>query len=249
MSKHDLSSENLMTTLPQVLKNDANLNALASSIAELLSRRCSEIAQLIIYSRIDELPEELLDILAYDFKVDWWDYDLTIEQKRQTLKNSWHVHRHLGTKYAVETAISVIYPTTIVQEWFEYGGDPYTFQLLIDVSNMIINPDFHFRVLTLADFYKNLRSHLSRIIYTLKANADAIIRIGGQFASIVSICIPELADDFSFEESVRFGGQMSSVTSLPIPDIPDDLIFKTPMRVGGRMANITTITLPNPQDA
>ena len=249
MNKHGLTPENLMTSLPQVLKNDSNLNALATSIAGILSKRRAEIAELLIYSRIDELPEELLDILAYDFKVDWWDYDFTLEQKRQTLKDSWHVHRHLGTKYSVETAISAVFPNSEAQEWFEYGGDPYTFQLLIDVSNMIINPEFHFRVLALTDYYKNLRSHLTRIIYTLRANEDAVIRLGGQFASIVSICIPEIADDFFFEESVRVGGHMTSITSLPIPGIPDELIFEAPMRVGGRMANITTITLPNPQDA
>jgi len=248
MNKHYLSAENLMAALPQVLKNDANLNALASSVANILAGRRKEIDQLFIYSRIDELSEDLLDILAHDFKVDWWDYGFTIDQKRRTLKDSWHVHRHLGTKYAVETAISVIYPDSVVQEWFEYGGKPYSFQLLINVSNMLIEPDFHFRVLALVDYYKNLRSYLGRIQYTVEANENAVVRLGGQFASIVSIYIPEIEDEFTFEESVRVGGYMASVTSFPIPGIPDKLSFENIVRVGGHAANITTITLPSSQD-
>jgi len=66
--------------------------------------------------------------------VDWWDYNYTLEEKRKTLKDSWNVHRTLGTKGAVEKAISAIYPGTEVREWFEYAGQPYHFKLLIDAT-------------------------------------------------------------------------------------------------------------------
>ena len=78
--------------------------------------------------------DQLLDILANDFKVDWWDANYTLEEKRRTLKDSWNVHRRLGTKAAVVLAISAIYPDTQVSEWWEYGGKPYHFKLLIDAT-------------------------------------------------------------------------------------------------------------------
>lgn len=248
MNKHFLSAESLMDAFPQVLKNDANLNALATSIADVLAKRREEIAQLDIYSRIDELPDELLDILAYDFKVDWWDYDYTVEQKRKTLKGSWHVHRHLGTKYAVETAISAIYPRTSVQEWFEYGGAPYTFRLLINVSNLLIELDAHTHVLELAEYYKNLRSQLSDIEYTVEANESAIVRVGGLITSIVCIHIPELADDFTFESAARLGGRLSTVASVSIPSMDESAASPVVRTVRTTTANITTISMPDPQD-
>jgi phage tail P2-like protein len=119
----------------------------------------------MIYARIGALPEELLDILAYDFKVDWWDANYTLEEKRQTLKDSWNVHRRLGTKAAVERAISAIYKDTKVSEWFEYGGAPYTFKLQIDVTYEHVNPVKHQRVLERVDYYKNLRSKLDGVEY------------------------------------------------------------------------------------
>lgn len=164
---HGLTAENLLAVFPSALRNDKSMRALASSIANILATRPSEIDTLRIYANIDALPEEMLDILAYDFKVDWWDYDYSLEEKRQTLKDSWKVHRMLGTKAAVETAISAIYPDTTVEEWFEYGGNPYTFRLVIDTTDMSIDPERHRRVLDLVNYYKNLRSHFDRVKYTL----------------------------------------------------------------------------------
>ena len=146
---HGITKENLLASLPAVLANDDNMAALASAVAEVLAARVGEIERVSIYSQIDRLPNELLDILANDFKVDWWDANYTLEEKRRTLKDSWNVHRRLGTKAAVVLAISAIYPDTQVSEWWEYGGKPYHFKLLIDA----------------VAFYKNLRSVLDEVEY------------------------------------------------------------------------------------
>ena len=124
MNKHGLTPENLLVSLPQALQGDDSIVALAQAISSVLSGRIEEINHLRIYPAIDQLDEPLLDILAHDFKVDWWDADYALEEKRRTLKDSWRVHKLMGTKAAVETAISAIYPNTKVLEWFEYGGSP-----------------------------------------------------------------------------------------------------------------------------
>ena len=122
---HGLTVENILRTLPDVLKNDESMAALAAAIAQVLSVRPSEIRNLMIYPRIEELPEDLLDILAYDFKVDWWDGDYTLPEKRKTLKGSWQVHRMLGTKAAVETAISLHHPAIASGIAFNFSASPY----------------------------------------------------------------------------------------------------------------------------
>ncbi len=174
---HGMTAENLLRTLPDVLKSDESMAALAVSVAQVLSERLSEIQRLTIYSRIDELPEELLDILAYDFKVDWWDGDYTLKEKRKTLKDSWRVHRMLGTKAAVETAISAIYQNTQVSEWFEYNGEPYHFKLLIDATYENVDPAKHQRVLDRVEYYKNLRSVLDEVEY-YDSGGSAIVYFG-----------------------------------------------------------------------
>lgn len=178
---HGITVKNLMAALPTALAGDKSMVALAEAIAEALAERPEEIRKLLIYSCIDELPEELLDILAYDFKVDWWDADYSLEQKRRTLKESWYVHRILGTKAAVERAISAIYPDTKVQEWFEYGGKPYHFKLSINTTNADSNAGKRARVLSRLNYYKNLRSHLDGIDYYAQAEGDTQAHIGVAF--------------------------------------------------------------------
>lgn len=168
--QHGITAENLLASLPPVLLNDKKTAALAAALAEVLSTRVDEISALSIYSRIDELPEELLDILAYDFKVDWWSSDYSVEEKRKTLKSSWLVHRRLGTRYAFEEALQGIYTDAQVVEWYEYGGDPYHFRLHIGMGDEPFNAEKHKRVLARARFYKNLRSHLDAIAYTIETD-------------------------------------------------------------------------------
>ena len=92
---HGLTAENLLQSLPIALQQDDTVRALAASAVKVLEDRPEEVDGLLIYPHIDALDGELLDILAYDFKVDWWDGDYSISEKRRTLKDSWR---------AVETA-------------------------------------------------------------------------------------------------------------------------------------------------
>ena len=169
MNKHGLTKENLVATLPPALRTDPSVVALAEALGEVLAVRPAEIERLRIYPAIDTLDEPLLDILAHDFKVDWWDPEYSLEEKRRTLKDSWRVHRLLGTRAAVETAISAIYPHTQVLEWFEYGGEPYHFRLDINITNDSIDSAKQRRVLERLNFYKSLRSHNDGVTYFVEA--------------------------------------------------------------------------------
>lgn len=128
-NNHALTASNLLSSLPQVLQDDASMVALASSIATVLEKRKDEIRSVAIYPRIDELPGDLLDILAKDFKVDWWDKSYSLETKRDILKTCWHTHRILGTKEAVTTALRALYDRFEIKEWWEYDGEPGCFKV------------------------------------------------------------------------------------------------------------------------
>lgn len=131
---HGLTKENFLRSLPASISGDPKMLALAKAIAGALERRREEIGDISIYPHIERLDGGLLDILARDFKVDWWDSDYTLDEKRRTLSTSWQVHKALGTKGAVIRAISSVYQQAKVEEWFEYGGEPYHFRLTVRLS-------------------------------------------------------------------------------------------------------------------
>ncbi len=163
-----ITKENLLLIMPPALTRDKSIMALAAADAEALAARLEEIDRVRIISNIDGLDEAVLDILARDFKVDWYDPDYSLEEKRRTVKSSWRVHKTLGTKAAVERAIFAMYSEAKVEEWFEYGGEPYHFRLRINLANDSGDITKQRRVFQRLNFYKSLRSHVDEVKYFLK---------------------------------------------------------------------------------
>lgn len=120
MNEHGLTKENLLRSLPISLSGDPKTAALAEAIAGMLAKRLEKINRGSIYPHINGLDERLLDILARDFKVDWWDSDYSLEEKRWTLAGS-------AQKISVEIKPDAPWPTAkpdakVNRDCFQYGG-------------------------------------------------------------------------------------------------------------------------------
>ena len=192
---NNLTAENMLSTLPSVLKADSSTEALAEVTADAIVDRINENQTGMVYINIDIQAEELLDILAKDFKVDWWSADYSLEEKRDILKKSWHVHRLLGTKAAVESAISSVYGSAHVEEWFEYGGEPYHFRVLIDSEETMADSDKLKTVISKIIYYKNLRSELDDINFDqVQELPKRYIGRAVQASNITTLTMDELID-------------------------------------------------------
>ena len=156
---YGLTAENMMRVLPDILTRDEEMNPLGIITANQISKLVAHIGLVQIYSRIYEMPESVLDALAKDFKVDWYNPNYSVETKRAMIYDSFYVHNHLGTRGSTIKAISSIFPQSSVLEWFEYGGQPFYFRVIIDMTNARepVNLDLLRKAV---DYYKSLRSHL-----------------------------------------------------------------------------------------
>ncbi len=182
--KYGITFQNLLNTFPPVLKNSKSIEALAEIAAKALVEHKEAVSAVMLYSQIDNMTEGLLDVLAKDLKIDWYDTEYSLSEKRQIIKDNWYVHRKLGTKGAVEKAISAVFSATKVSEWFEYDGSPYHFKLLIDATYEKTNAKKYKSVLEKVDIYKNLRSTLDGIEYIVTPDGYCRIYGGVGFAGI-----------------------------------------------------------------
>lgn len=190
--------------LPPTLKQDEEMLSLARVVAGELQENVRLARLNIIYARIDELPENVLDILAYDLHVDWYEYNYPIATKRQIIKDSVKVHKRLGTRYAVETVLSSIYHTAGVSEWFEYGGRPYTFKINIDITQDGFTEEIYRKIVRQMYFYKNLRSHLDGIDYTYRAEGTVYAALAE--TTHCDLCVmPWLERDYTATGTVQAG--------------------------------------------
>ena len=152
-------------TLPEPLKNDEKMLALGRVIAGELQENIRLARLNIIFARIDELPDALLDIIAHDLHIDWYDCDSPIDVKREVIKGSVRVHKRMGTRPAVESVIKTYFGDGEVQHWYEYGGEPHRFRVIS--SNPSISEERFAEFVRILSTVKRLSSWLDDIIISL----------------------------------------------------------------------------------
>lgn len=147
-----------------------------------LSLGCDEIAKdfygesrlLSKWNKIDELPEEILDELAYDLNIPWYVSTADIAAKRKIIKNSILVHSHLGTVDAVNMVIQDYFESGEVEEWFEYDGKPYFFR--ISSHNAALVMENYKLFIQLMNIVKRESAWLDHI--AIKMEGDATVYAG-----------------------------------------------------------------------
>ena len=200
------------------LAKDARCRVIAA-----LAARVSHIdlSPVLVYL-IDSVDASVLPYLAEQFNVldEGWQYAITDAEKRRLLHKAIELHRHKGTRWAVEQALDVLGLGCRVEEWFEYGGEPYRFRVDL-ISNRSISEDFYeqgiARAVDLITKSKNVRSHLEAICIVL-----AIV------SPVPSICAALLAAE--------------TVTVWPFVQTDTEQLDAVP-RIGAGIQSLETITL------
>ena len=185
MPDYGLTADNLLSALPSVLKNDAKMLAVAKVVASTLADRRNEVERASIYTNLGEVDEDVLDILAEDFSIAWYNYNASKSVKAKQIKSQAIVHKTIGTKGAVVKSITDTYNNSIVEEWFEYGGNPYCFRVIINIDeeSEIVDDDFY-RALNI---FKSFRSHLEYLSY--RCSSDIVVScIGAGVAYATRLC-------------------------------------------------------------
>lgn len=166
----DLSNISLLDMQPLHLQNDNFIKALCKALDPYFKKLSDNIKTVYIYGRLDELEEDEIDSLADQFHVDFYDYKLSLDKKRQLVKNSIKLHKIKGTPAAVEEVASTVFGRTKLKEWFEYGGKPFFFSMDIDITDRGASPGELKKLDDLINAYKNKRSWVDilNIYYSVK---------------------------------------------------------------------------------
>ena len=74
----------------------------------------------------------------------------------------------MGTKYAVEKALRAVHPASCIEEWFEYGGNPYCFRIICDTTESKVQANYE-EIVNTVNIYKRLSAHLDSVTYQTHA--------------------------------------------------------------------------------
>ncbi len=174
-----LCDTGLTEGLPPALAQEHYVKVLDAVYRERLKKELTAIARLSVYTAIDTAPDDALDILAAQFKVDWYRDDYPTETKRRVIKTAMEVRRYCGTEWAVLKALASIYNNPEIEEWYEYGGTPGHWRVKLNVSdNPDIEPYAIENVEALLGYARRLTSHLEGTVHQTDL-PTAELHIGG----------------------------------------------------------------------
>ena len=154
-----MANYGLLDIVPENLLEDKHIRKITEVIDAALKDIYPETAYPALISRIDELDSETIDSLAWQWHVDFYDEDLSLEVRRELVKKSIDYHRHMGTNYAVDGVIKTCFQNAEIQENWEYGGNPYCFKV-ITIHAGIPDEDELGRIVQAINSVKNTRSSL-----------------------------------------------------------------------------------------
>jgi len=169
----------LSDIMPDRIKTPEIL-ALFAALDPELQEITDAIDEVLIMTRIAELPEYIVDLLAWQLHVDFYDpLEMSLDQKRALVKNSLIWHRYKGTKYVLEEMIRTLFLDDFkIEEWFEYGGKPYFFRLV--TADNLTDMDIYNDLIRAIYELKNERSWLEGIRMSKETKGTIYIGAAGK---------------------------------------------------------------------
>ena len=188
--------------LPHSLDKE-NVQEVAKVVDDTLLSFDKTIAEVLIYPAIDMLGSELINTLAIQMHCDFYDDTLPLAVRRNLVKNSIAWHRIKGTPAAVEQMIQTVYQTGVVEEWFDYGGEPFFFK--VNLGDSQITTQKIKNLIKMINVSKNVRSWLEVLRFSKSID---ITRYLGCFADVHKKyeIIPGIVQGGDISSSIFIGG-------------------------------------------
>lgn len=124
-----LSTVSLAEVLPANLAVDPFVAALVGAFDEEFHLLVADTAKILLYAGLATQADAVLDELAWQFAVDFYEQDLSLTAKRAMIAEAIYWHSIKGTPAAIERVVSIVFGEGTVEEWFDYGGDPFYFKV------------------------------------------------------------------------------------------------------------------------
>lgn len=160
----ELKDNALQRILPSSISGDATVKDIVQAISGRLAQLGEQAELVLILPRLKKLPEEIVDELAWQYHVDFYDVSAGIAKKRELVRKAIAHHRYKGTPAAVEEVCSAAFDSAEVLEWYDYGGEPYHFRVRM-VQESIPDEAVMAEMVKAVNSAKNVRSWLDGLTF------------------------------------------------------------------------------------
>lgn len=160
---------------------------------------------------IDELPEPVLDVLSVELRTPYYLESMSIEDKRNVIKNTLSWYKYAGTPYAVIELVETLFGTGTIVEWFNYEEGPYTPGTFDITTGAPMTEDILTSLTRIIQKVKNSRSHLRKI--TILRDVKAAEKAAAYVQSWPCVTISNVLTAKRNEKAVAYGGAATNTVS------------------------------------
>lgn len=214
----DLSNLDLLDLQTSYMQQDPTVKAICNTLGPYFKKLSDDVKLVYIYGRLDELDETLIDELAWQFHVDFYDYTLPLEKKIDLVKNSIRWHQIKGTPQAVTEVATSIFGRTKLKEWFQYEADPYFFMLDIDVTEQGASEENLKKLDILINEYKNTRSWIDviNIFFTTKGDISfGVLSIDAEEITVYPWTPKDVNSKINYTIPISQSASNETITTYP----------------------------------
>ena len=117
--------------IPKFILNDKNGYAMAKAIEAALKyflTKCQDGLDCV--QNVDNMPEWRLDEMAWELNC-LYDFSASVEAKRKWIQDAIPLFASYGTPSAIYNLLAGYFDDIEVEEYWQYGGDPYHFRVTL----------------------------------------------------------------------------------------------------------------------
>jgi phage tail P2-like protein len=138
--------------LPSAITADDDARALLAALDANWRAIAAALPLLPLIATLDAQPSEVIDSLAYQYHVDYYDQAMPLSTRRDLVRNAISFHRQAGTRGAVEDFIRTIWGDgASIREWFEVDPPLEPGVFLVTLSGSLAEAD-------ITEFLKSIRA-------------------------------------------------------------------------------------------
>ncbi len=131
--------------------------------------------RVVLASNVDNLPENILDLLALQYRIPYYDSTFSVEIKRKLVKEGYQWVMTAGTTGCVERLIQAIFGNGKVVEWYESDSSMNEGEFDIEINEKDITEDIVKDFARILRKAKNSHSKLRQVVNNHNMEHDVYV--------------------------------------------------------------------------
>lgn len=203
--------------LPDNLAGNLEVQAFAYAVGRQVEKICDYADAARTYAAIATLPDRVLDILAVDMHTPAYRESYPINVKRALIQDTLTFYMRMGTPYAINRIIEIIFETGYIEEWMDYGGEPHHFRAYVGENGGAIGPGDLEEFRRVLSSVKRLSSWIDDIITIATLEPDTVTFTARMGRGYMSTPLQEAPMDYNMTAPAHSGGMFATITQTAIP--------------------------------